>query len=68
MKKMIGLLFLAVGVAAGYYFYGMKPPSSVEQALMSFDRVKFANMNQYYFSLAGAGFVFLLGVFLSLRK
>ncbi len=68
MKKMIGLLFLVCGVAAGYYFYGMKPPTSVEQALLSFDKAKFSTMSQYYISLAGAGLVFVLGVMLTLRK
>jgi len=68
MKKLIGLLLLVAGALAGYYFYGMKPPSNVADALMSYDRAKFANMQDYYVGLAGAGLVFLLGVFFSFKK
>ncbi len=68
MKRLIGLFLLVAGAVAGYYFYGMKPPLDVADALMSYDRVKFANMGQYYLALAGAGLVFLLGAFLNLKK
>ena len=68
MKRIIGLIFLIAGVVAAYYFYGMKPPTNVADALMSYDRYKFANLTQYYLSLGGACLVFLIGLFMNLKK
>ncbi len=68
MRRFLGLIILVLGAGAGYYFYGMKPPTDVADALMSYDRAKFATMQQYYLSLGAAALVFLIGLFMNLKK